>query len=79
MTVNFSLLSNISNSYSPFSVTVSNGTKTLIQGIGTVSIPDLTFSNVLYLPEFPFNLLSVYKLTVALHCSIAFFPSYCVF
>uniref|UniRef100_A0A2N9EMG3 Integrase catalytic domain-containing protein n=1 Tax=Fagus sylvatica TaxID=28930 RepID=A0A2N9EMG3_FAGSY len=46
---------------------------------GTVSTPNLTFSNVLYLPEFPFNLLSVHKLTVALHCSIAFFPSYCVF
>jgi uncharacterized membrane protein YgcG len=79
MTGNSSLLSNISNPCSPFSVTVANGTKTPVQGIGTVSTPNLTFSNVLYLPEFPFNLLSVHKLTVALRCSIAFFPSYCVF
>jgi transposase InsO family protein len=79
MTGNSSLLSNISNPCSPFSVTVANGTKTPVQGISTVSTPNLTFSNVLYLPEFPFNLLSVHKLTVALHCSIAFFPSYCVF
>jgi hypothetical protein len=79
MTGNSSLLSNISDPCSPFSVTVANGTKTPVQGIGTVSTPNLTFSNVLYLPEFPFNLLSVHKLTVALHCSIVFFPSYCVF
>jgi hypothetical protein len=79
MTGNSSLLSNISDPCSPFSVTVANGTKTPVQGIGTVSTPNLTFSNVLHLPEFPFNLLSVHKLTVALHCSIAFFPSYCVF
>uniref|UniRef100_A0A2N9FBM1 Integrase catalytic domain-containing protein n=1 Tax=Fagus sylvatica TaxID=28930 RepID=A0A2N9FBM1_FAGSY len=79
MTGNSSLLSNISDPCSPFSVTVANGTKTPVQGIGTVSTPNLTFSNVLYLPEFPFNLLSVHKLTIALHCSIAFFPSYCVF
>jgi hypothetical protein len=79
MTSNSSLLSNISNPCSPFSVTVANGTKTPVQGIGTVSTPNLAFSNVLYLPEFPFTLLSVHKLTVALHCSIAFFPSYCVF
>jgi hypothetical protein len=79
MTGNSSLLLNILNPCSPFSVTVANGTKTPVQGIGTVSTPNLTFSNVLYLLEFPFNLLSVHKLTVALHCSIAFFPSYCVF
>uniref|UniRef100_A0A2N9H562 Uncharacterized protein n=1 Tax=Fagus sylvatica TaxID=28930 RepID=A0A2N9H562_FAGSY len=79
MTGNSSLLSNISNPSSPFSVIVANGTKTLVQGIGTVSTPNLIFSNVLYFPKFPFNLLSVHKLTVALHCSIAFFPSYCVF
>uniref|UniRef100_A0A2N9E974 Uncharacterized protein n=1 Tax=Fagus sylvatica TaxID=28930 RepID=A0A2N9E974_FAGSY len=43
MTSNFSLLSNISNPSSPFSVTVANDTKTPVQGIGTVSTPDLTF------------------------------------
>jgi hypothetical protein len=74
MTGNSSLLSNISNPCSPYSVTVAHGTKTPVQGIGTVNTPNLT--NVLYLLEFPFNLLSVHKLTVTLHCSITFFPSY---
>uniref|UniRef100_A0A2N9IR39 Fibronectin type III-like domain-containing protein n=1 Tax=Fagus sylvatica TaxID=28930 RepID=A0A2N9IR39_FAGSY len=45
MTGNSSLLSNILNPCSPFSVTVANGTKTPVQGIGTVSTPNLTFSN----------------------------------
>uniref|UniRef100_A0A2N9EUP8 Integrase catalytic domain-containing protein n=1 Tax=Fagus sylvatica TaxID=28930 RepID=A0A2N9EUP8_FAGSY len=45
MTDNSSLLSNILNPCSPFSVTVANGTKTSVQGIGTVSTPNLTFSN----------------------------------
>jgi hypothetical protein len=33
-------------------------------------------SDVLYLPQFPFNLLSVPKLTLTLNCSVAFYPSH---
>ena len=65
--------------YSPFYVTVANGTKTPVQGIGTVNTLDLTFSDVLYLHEFSFSLLFVHKLIVVLKCSIAFYPSQCVF
>jgi hypothetical protein len=44
-----------------------------------VRTPDLTFSDVLYLPQFAFNLLLVHKLTIALNCSIIFYPSHCDF
>uniref|UniRef100_A0A2N9FV09 Integrase catalytic domain-containing protein n=1 Tax=Fagus sylvatica TaxID=28930 RepID=A0A2N9FV09_FAGSY len=79
MTGNSSLLSHTSSPCSPSFVTVANGTKTPIQGKGTVTTSDLTLSDVLYLPEFPFNLLSVHKLTLALNCSVAFYPSHCEF
>jgi transposase InsO family protein len=79
MTGNSSLLSHTSSPCSPSFVTVANGTKTLVQGKGTVTTSDLTLSDVLYLPEFPFNLLSVHKLTLALNCSVAFYPSHCEF
>jgi transposase InsO family protein len=79
MTGNSSLLSHTSSPCSPSFVTVANGTKTPVQGKGTVTTSDLTLSDVLYLPEFPFNLLSLHKLTLALNCSIAFYPSHCEF
>ena len=79
MTGNLSLLSNMSPLKSPSFVTIANGTKTPVQGIGTVSTPTLTFSSVLYLPHFPFNLLSVRKLTQSLNCSVIFYPTRCVF
>ena len=79
MTGNSSLLSHTSSPCSPSFVTLANGTKTPVQGKGTVTTSDLTLSDVLYLPEFPFNLLSVHKLTLALNCSVAFYPSHCEF
>uniref|UniRef100_A0A2N9GB44 Integrase catalytic domain-containing protein n=1 Tax=Fagus sylvatica TaxID=28930 RepID=A0A2N9GB44_FAGSY len=79
MTGNSSLLSHTSSPCSPSFVTVANGTKTPVQGKGTVTTSNLTLSDVLYLPEFPFNLLSVHKLTLALNCSVAFYPSHCEF
>jgi hypothetical protein len=79
MTGNSSLLSHISSTHSPSFVTVNNGTKTPVQGKNIVTNFDLTFSNVLYLPQFPFNLLSVHKLIIALNCFVAFYPSHCEF
>ena len=79
MTSNSSIISNISHLSSPSFVTVANGTKTHVQGIGTVSTPNLTLSSVLYLPQFFLNLLSVHKLTHSLNCSLTFYPTHCVF
>ena len=79
MTGNSSLLSHISSTCSPSFVTVANGTKTPVQGKGAVTTFDLTLSDVLDLPHFPFNLLSVHKLTLALNCFVTFYPSHCEF
>uniref|UniRef100_A0A2N9FPR9 Integrase catalytic domain-containing protein n=1 Tax=Fagus sylvatica TaxID=28930 RepID=A0A2N9FPR9_FAGSY len=78
MTGNSSLLSHTSSPCSPSFVTVANGTKT-VQGKGTGTTSDLTLSDVLYLPQFPFNLLFVHKLTLAVNYSVAFYPSHCEF
>ena len=74
MTGNSSFLSHISSPCSPSFVTVANGTKTDVQGKGTVTTSDLILSDALYLPQFPFNLLYVHKLTLALNCSVTFYP-----
>uniref|UniRef100_A0A5B6ZV70 Integrase catalytic domain-containing protein n=1 Tax=Davidia involucrata TaxID=16924 RepID=A0A5B6ZV70_DAVIN len=79
MTGNLSLLSNVFCPSFPSFVTIANGTKTRVHGIGTFYTPGLTFSSVLYLPQFPFNLLSIRKLTQAFNCFVTFYPSYCVF
>jgi hypothetical protein len=79
MTGNSSLFSPISNICTPSFVIVANGTKTHVQGKGTITTSDLTFSDVLYLPQFPFNLHSVHKLTLALNCSVTFYLSHCEF
>ena len=62
MTGNSSLLSHISSTCFPSFVTVANGTKAHVQGKGIVTTSDLTFYDVLYLPQFPFNLLSMHSL-----------------
>ncbi|XP_055835272.1 uncharacterized protein LOC129903760 [Solanum dulcamara] len=38
-----------------------------------------TISNVLYIPDFRYNLLSVSKITKELSCSVNFFPEFCIF
>lgn len=62
------------------SVTLANGSKVIVKGTGTATLsPSLSLSSTLFLPEFPFNLLSVSKLTKSYNCSITFFPGSCVF
>jgi hypothetical protein len=55
MTGNSSLLSHTSSPYSPSFVTVANGTKTSVQGKGTVTTSDLTLSDVFILTLIPFQ------------------------
>lgn len=44
----------------------------------SIILVDQTLTNVLYVPDFKFNLLSVAKLTRDLSCSVSFFPKFCV-
>lgn len=58
------------------SVSVANGTSIPIQGFGRLNfLPDSTHYKALYIPYFPFNLLSVGKRTHALNCCIIFYPT----
>ena len=60
-------------------VELPNGDETKVTHTGLSSISDgSTISNVLYVPEFKFNLLSVSKLTKELQCSASFFSEFFV-
>ena len=61
-------------------VTLTDGTKTAVKGISQIT-PTLSLSLnfVLYVPDSPFNLISVSQLTKILNCSVIFIPtSICV-
>ena len=73
MSGNKNLFSHISNSFSLPSVTLANGSKTAAKGIGQAIIsPSITLNSVIYVPECPFNLISISQLTRTLNCSITF-------
>jgi len=55
------------------SVTMANGSRVSSHGVGTINLfPSLSIDNVLYVPESPFNLLSINCLTRSLDCIISF-------
>ena len=54
-------------------ITLANGTQTMAKGIGSANpLPSLSLSSVLYVPDSPFNLISVSKLIRDLNCSVTF-------
>ncbi|XP_075092017.1 uncharacterized protein LOC107793056 [Nicotiana tabacum] len=64
----------------PKKVHLPNGETTQVTHIGTSTLSDQnTITNVFYIPQFKYNLLSVSKVTKELKCSVAFFPDFCVF
>ena len=55
-------------------VTLANGTSVPVHGSGSVNIPSIfSLPSVLHVPNFPFNLMSISKLTKQLNCSVTFF------
>jgi hypothetical protein len=65
---------------SPRSVTLANGSLSKVVGSGTTHLsPDIELLSVLHVLGFPFNLLSISKITKALNCSVSFYPSLCTF
>jgi len=78
MTGNRGIMSSFSSTSN--SVVLADGSRKPIRGSGSVlTSPSLPLSSVFYLPDFPYNLLSVSKITKLLNCSVTFFPSYCIF
>lgn len=64
----------------PKRISLPNGDTTLVTHTGTSSISDTNIvSNMFYVPQFKYNLLSVSKLTNELQCSAIFFPDFYVF
>jgi len=57
-----------------------NGQTTEVTHIGSVSLfNNCVLHNVLLVPHFEYNLLSISKLTKELHCCVSFYPSFCLF
>lgn len=60
-------------------VIVSDGRKIKVEFIGDVSLPDgLCLKEVLFVPSFHFNLISVYKLAAQLKCNVVFNDNKCI-
>ena len=58
-------------------ITLANGTQTMAKGIGfACPLLSLPLTYVLYVPNSPFNLISISKLIYDLNCSITFFYSF---
>ncbi|OIT04807.1 hypothetical protein A4A49_65077, partial [Nicotiana attenuata] len=61
-------------------VQVPTGGKCHVEHTGNVKMLDeLILKDVLHVPDFKFNLMSVSKLTKELSCCVAFFPHFCMF
>ena len=61
-------------------VSILDGHSCSVKGYGsTKPTPSLTLYNVLYVPGFPTNLLSISTITTTLHCVAIFYPFRCVF
>ena len=80
MTGTSSLLSSYYSTPSHPPVTIADGQPCLVQGRGTTRVtPSLSLHQILYVPGFPVNLLSISAITRALPCSVTFFPFHCIF
>ena len=54
-------------------ITLANGSQTMAKGISTTRhLPSLPLTSILYVPNSPFNLISISKLTCDLNCYITF-------
>ena len=72
-----SLFTKITSSISSF-VHLPNGEKVLATRIGTVQVTtSLILEDVICVPAFSFNLISVSKLTKSLSCCLVFLSNYC--
>ena len=54
-------------------ITLANGSQTMAKGISsTCPLPSIPLTSVIYVPNCPFNLISISKLTRDLNCLITF-------
>ena len=80
MTGTSSLLSSYHPTHSHPPVTIADGRPCPVQGRGTTRVtPSLSLHQILNVPGFPVNLLSISAITRALPCTVTFFPFHCIF
>lgn len=79
MTPLYSLLKEVQKIDKPFYITVPTGNAVLVEIKGSLSFDNgIKLDNVLFIPEFSCNLISVHKLTHDLDCTVAYHPNFCV-
>ncbi|KAL0446187.1 UNVERIFIED_CONTAM: Retrovirus-related Pol polyprotein from transposon RE1 [Sesamum latifolium] len=79
MCAKLSMLSKHSSPSQPTHVFLPDGTSQPVHLLGTAVLHNnLTLTNVLYVPNFRYNLLSVSKTCQSSHISFTFFPSHCL-
>lgn len=73
------LLENETSCGTEIPVKIPNGETVPVKSIGNANLPNgLKLNQVLNIPDFKCNLLSVSKLTRNLNCALTFFPDFCV-
>lgn len=78
MTSNKALLFDITPLTVPYLVTLPNGYKVKVTSTGSFALtPFITLHNVLFVPSFKHNLISVHKLIKQLHCIVLFTATSC--
>ena len=78
MTASINLLSNVKVAPPNFTIKLPTGQKTQITHIGDIELEGgLKMLNVLYVPQFAHNLLSIHKLAKDNHCDVMFYPNKC--
>lgn len=80
MTSDLSLFSSYAPTFNHLPVHVSSGTPHNVLHIGVIHIsPNFILKDVLHIPSFKLNLLSVQKWINTMDCIVTFFPSFCIF
>lgn len=79
MTASLNNLLNVRKAPPNFSIKLPTGGTTLITHIGDIRLENgLKMMNVLYVPDFNHNLLSIHKLAKDNNCDIMFYPDRCM-
>jgi len=67
---NTSLFSSISHPKIPHVINLANGSRVISQGVGQISLSQsLNLKHVFFVPNCPFDLISISQLTKSLNCS----------
>ncbi|KAK9734809.1 hypothetical protein RND81_04G164700 [Saponaria officinalis] len=78
MCFNKDLFSDIRTVSKPYAIFLSNGQFIIINSVGTVPITsEISLQNVLFVPSFKYNLLSISKLAKQFNSIISFTPKFC--